>query len=132
MEKILNNEIDEKNIKELVDYSPIVKRIRFVPVKTRFNTYYNLTIDIDGVTGLTTRGDVELVRYMQTCEKLGKKAVKFNKLVKETSDGKEYTCVKFVLSDDKVFRYFVNRADVSTIEIVYEDYMQKSKNKEIK
>ena len=49
--------------------------------------------------------------------------------IKEFNEEKqrEFTCVKFVLISGNVFRYFIDRADVNTIEYLYQKYQANKK-----
>ena len=129
MIEMIENEVNEEKVKVLVDYAPIVKDITIRTINTKKSTFYNakITLKMDGIAPVETRMDNDLVNYVLACQKLKKQAIVKKELLKEenTETGKEYFCLKLTLDNGKIFRYFISRADVSTIELLYSDYNTK-------
>jgi len=126
----VKEEVNEEKIKVLRDYATIIKNIGLVPIKTKYSTFFNVQVQFNGVsTIIKTRCDDDLVNYVKTCTELKKQALKEKALVQEENQesGKIYTCVKLTLTNGKIFRYFVSRADESTIEAIFDDFQEKSK-----
>lgn len=128
-ELIENESVNEEKIRLLTDYACIVKNIKLEPNQTKFGTFYNVVIDVEAVGEIKVRVDENLIRYVRTCQKLGVKPFKSKSLVKEVNEEKQknYVCVKLVSNNDSVYRYFVARADVESLDLVYADYQLKNK-----
>ena len=130
-ENLINNEeISEDKINVLVDYTPIVKNIKVVQNQAKFGTLYYLHADVEGNI-IKLKIDEGLIRYIKTCEKLGKKPFKLKTIVREmnTEKNKAFTCLKLITISGNVYRYFIDRLDVETIDLIYEDYQFNLKNK---
>lgn len=128
----IEEEIDERKIKIVTDYSSIVKTITLVPVKAKFGTYYQAEVLVEGWDlPFKTRVDDLFINNILISQKLGKQALAKKELVKEENSdkGKVYTCVKFTLTNGKVFRYFIGRADESSIDLLFESFLEKENKK---
>lgn len=129
--EMIENEVDEAKIRVLVDYDPIVKSIVFRPVDSKFGTFYNVEVLLHGWDmPFKKRVDNDLVNFILLAQKLNKTAVAKKEFVKEENTEKEkvYTCAKITLTNGKVFRYFIGRADESSVELLYQDYLEKQVN----
>ena len=125
----IEEELKEEKINELKDYSPIIKDLRIVPQKTKFNTYYNLQVTLNGTDAIIKiKCDEDLVQFISTCTKLGKNPVQRKTVVEEENveTSKKFTCVKIVTRDDKTYRYFLSRANESLLALLLEDYKEKN------
>ena len=124
-----DSKMNEEKIVVLTDYSPIVKDLRIVPSKTKYGTFYQIQVTLEGGAVIRTRCDQNLVQFIDLVIKNGDKPYKQKVLVKEFNEEKqrEFTCVKFVLISGNVFRYFIDRADVNTIEYLYQKYQANKK-----
>lgn len=128
--EMIDEEINEEKIKVLTDYAPIVNSITIREVSGRYASFYNVKLSLKGWDlPIETKIDTDLVNYICAAEKLGKKAFKAKELVREENmdKGKQYLCIKFTLINGKVFRYFLSRANESTIDLLFEDYKEKNK-----
>ena len=128
--EMIDEEINEEKIKVLTDYAPIVNSITIREVSGRYASFYNVKLSLKGWDlPIETKIDTDLVNYICAAEKLGKKAFKAKELVREENmdKGKQYLCIKFTLTNGKVFRYFLSRANESTIDLLFEDYKEKNK-----
>jgi len=125
------DEINEDNIELLVDYSPIVKEIGVVKKDGNFGTTYFYCANIEGLGLIKSRiKDESVVNFLNLCKKLNVEATKSKTLVRECSKDKNkvYTSIKVVFRDDKIFRFFVGRADESSLDLLFEIYNSKKKN----
>ena len=121
--------VDENKIKVLVDFSPVVTNIVIEPQHLKNFTMYIAKITIKGVGDIKVKIDENLVQYVKICQKLGKQPFKSKVVVKEVNEDKQknYVCLKFISIKDNVYRYFISRADVETLELVFDDYNEKLK-----
>lgn len=129
IEKDEEEKIDENKIKVLEDFSAVVTNIVIEPQHYKSFTSYLAKITIKGVGDIKVKVDENLVQYVKTCQKLGKQPFKSKVVVKEMNEEKQktYICVKFISLKDNVYRYFISRADVETLELVFDDYNEKLK-----
>ena len=125
--------MEKKEIKEVENYSKVVKDINFIsrPGKKRKNYYLHIVLINGSATDIfMDPAEFEAIKVLQN---LKGQAVKDKKIVRETSVEeetnvtKEYICVRVELMDGTIFRYFLGRAFEIVLKAVYEDYLQKQK-----
>ena len=108
------------------DLNKIVKSINFRSQKnSKGKVSYKLALEL--VNGSKTEIFVNDDEFeaIKTLKELGIEPIKSRELVEEESEnneGKLYSCIKVVLYDDSVFRYFPSRAFDIVINAVYEKY----------
>ena len=121
--------IDENKIKVLVDFSPVITNIVIEPQHFKNFTSYYAKISVKNVGDIKVRIDENLVQYVKTCQRLNKQPFKSKVVVKEANEEKQknYVCLKFVSTKENVYRYFISRADVETLELVFDDFNEKNK-----
>ena len=122
-------EFDENKIKTLVDYSSIITNIVIEPQHFKNFTSYLAKITVKGVGDIKVKIDENLVQYVKTCQKLNKQPFKSKLVVKESNEEKQKTfvCLKFVSQKDNIYRYFISRADVETLDLVFDENEYKNK-----
>ena len=120
---------EEEKIKVLIDFSPIITNIVIEPQVFKNFTSYLAKISVKNLGDIKVRIDENLVQYVKTCQKLNKQPFKTKVVVKEMNEEKQksFVCVKFISLKDNVYRYFISRADVETLELVFDDYNEKLK-----
>lgn len=130
-----------ENIKVRKDLNEIVESIRFVSNKSRFGVRHSLKVVLkDGTpTGKAIElraKDTEMIYdAIQSYVTLGvKDFIKSKELVEELPtdaeiDGevKPYICVKYVLTDDIVFRFFLERPQQIMVDNLYKLYKTNQK-----
>ena len=123
-ENVEINEMSEDKISLETDYTPIVRTIKIVPNKTKYNTTYLAVVDINGIYSFKVKIDEGLVNYINLCGNLGVKPFKFKTVVKEYSAEKnrQFVCVKFVTIKDNTYRFFVDRVDTESLEMIFENF----------
>ena len=128
-EETKEEKVDESKIVELINFAPIITSIVIVPQTFKTFTSYIAKITVKNVGDLKVRVDENLVMFVKTCQKLGKQAFISKTVVKEMNEEKQknYVCLKFVTTKNNVFRYFIGRADVETLELAFDDYNEKMK-----
>ncbi len=121
--EILENNMSEEKIETLLNYKAIVKDIVLVPTKTKSFTFYQFKVILqagNANTAIQLRVDDKFVNMVSTANKLGLKLVKNKELVREQSGTKPaYVCLRVELYDGKMFRFFIDRADEVTIDMLY-------------
>jgi len=120
---------EEEKIKVLTDFSPVINNIVIEPQVFKNFTSYLAKISVKNLGDIKVRIDENLVQYVKTCQKLNKQPFKTKVVVKEMNEEKQksFVCVKFISLKDNVYRYFISRADVETLELVFDDYNEKLK-----
>lgn len=129
--KIEEEKFDENKIKVLEDYSQIVNNVVIEPQHFKNFTNYLAKISVKLIGDIKVRVDENLVQYVKTCQKLNKQPFASKSVVKEINEEKQkiFTCVKFVSTRGNIYRYFLSRADVETLELVFEELKQKENKK---
>lgn len=128
-ENMIEEEVDEAKIRVVEDYGVLVKDFRIVPSKTKYGTFYNIQVTVENLdTPITVRVDNDVVRLISLAGKLGKQAVKTKELLKEENIEKQktYICCKLTMFDDKVYRYFISRADESALSLLLANVNEKN------
>ncbi|MBQ9792892.1 MAG: hypothetical protein IJW32_04045 [Clostridia bacterium] len=123
-----SEEVNEEKIEVVIDYSPLLKGIRLATSQTRFGNLYFLNVDVGGLV-LKFKIDEGLYNYIKTCEKLNKQPFKLKSIVKERNieKNKIFTSLKLINAFDNVFRYFVDRIDVDSLDLLLADFNFKNK-----
>lgn len=122
-------ETKESDIRVLEDFAPVITNIVIEPQVFKSFTSYIAKITVKSVGNITVRVDESLVNYVKTCQKLNKQPFTSKLVVKEENVVKQktYVCLKFTTAKGNVYRYFINRADIETLELVLDDYNLKLK-----
>lgn len=117
------NEISEDKINLVKDFTKIIRTIKIVPTKTKYATTYHAVVDLSGMYTFKVRVDENLANYITLCGKLNIKPFKVKTVVKEFSPekGREFICLKFVTTKDNVYRYFIDRVDSESLELIYDN-----------
>lgn len=115
-------EMSEEKINLITDYTPVIKTIKIVPTTTKYGTVYHAVVDVAGMHTLKVRIDENFANYINLCGKLNIKPFKVKTVVKElsTEKNRQFVCLKFVTIKDNVYRFFIDRSDVESIELIYE------------
>lgn len=125
---------NEDKMKLVCDFAPILKNVGIsedlFTTKTgkKITTYY-FVVKVDGVRDIKLKFDDQLYTYISTCKNLGVKPFVSKELVKEFSEEKnrDYTCLKLKSNKGRIYRYFIGRAEVESLEMVYDVYQSKNK-----
>ncbi len=123
-ENVEINEMSEDNISLVTDFTPVIRTIKIASNKTKYGTTYLAVVDVSGIYSFKVRVDEGFVNYINVCEKLGIKPFKFKTVVKEYSAEKnrQFVCVKFVTIKDNTYRFFVDRVDTESLEMIFENF----------
>lgn len=121
--------VDESKIVELINFEPIISNIVIEPQVFKNFTSYIAKISVKNVGDLKVRVDENLVMFVKTCQKFKKQAFVSKSVVKEQNEEKKknYVCLKFVTLKNNIYRYFISRADVETLELAFDEYNEKLK-----
>ena len=122
-------EFNENKTKLIFDYSAILVCLKPVEEKTKFKTTYSFAVKVDGMREFSVKIDKSLFDYVVLCNSLGVKPFISKQIVREFSEEKnrEYTCVKVVTIKGNIFRSFVDKATVESLDLVYGVYQSKNK-----
>ena len=128
-ELIEKEKFKEEKIIVKTDYASIVKRIRID--RQAFGKYVSFYViaELEGSVEIKSRIDENLLRYIKTCQAMDLQPFISRLLVKELNEEKQktYTCFKLISNKGNVYRYFINRADEETLEMVYNKFLQINK-----
>ncbi len=136
-ENVIEKEIAEKEITEfnedkvrlVFDYSAILRKVGYLVNNGKNYVNYSFVISVDGMRDFKVKLDENLYNYIILCEKLGVQPFVSKQIVREFSEekNKEYTCLKVVTRKGSIFRSFIDRSTIESLDMVYEIYQAKNK-----
>lgn len=120
----VEEEVNESKIMVLEDFTPVITNVVLEPQVLKNYTVFIARVSVKNLGDIKVRVDENLVNYVKLCQKLGKQPFKSKLVVKEYNSEKQknYVCLKFVSLKDNVYRYFIDRADVESLELVFDIY----------
>lgn len=118
----VEDEVNESKIKVLIDFTPVITNVVLEPQVFKNFTSFIAKVTVKELGDIKVRVDENLVNYVKLCQKLGKQPFKSKMVVKEYNSDKQknYVCLKFISLKDNVYRYFIDRADVESLELVFD------------
>ena len=122
-------EMSEERITLITDFSSVIKNIKIVPTVTKYATLYHAVVDVNGMFNFKVKVDESFVNFIKLCDKLKIKPFKCQTVVKEYSSEKDrqFTCVKFITIKNNICRFFIDRVDVESLELVFDQVNLTSK-----
>jgi len=118
------------------DLNKIVKSIGFRSQKSnKGGVSHKLVLELINESKTEIFVNADEYEAIKTLKSMGIEPIKSKELVEEESEnneGKLYCCVKLVLLDDSVFRYFPARAFGIVINAVYNKYISSLKQEKNK
>lgn len=124
-----NLEFNEDKVRLVFDYSAILKNLSYTVNNGKNYKNYSFVVSVEGMRDFKVKLDESLYNYIILCENLGMRPFVSKQIVKEFSEEKnrEFVCVKVVTNKGSIFRSFIDRATVESLEMVYEVYQTKNK-----